>query len=55
MENIKQIDIANSNLFELIKNRQKKSYKNINIYYIGYNTTKKCSNYENIHSVNPLH
>ena len=33
----------------------KKSYKNIGIYYIGYITTKNISDYENINSVNPLH
>ena len=33
----------------------KKSYKNIDIYYIGYITIKKISDYENIHSVNPLY
>ena len=33
----------------------KKSYKNINIYYIGYITTKKIDDYENIYSVNPLY
>ena len=33
----------------------KKSYKNINIYYIGYITTEKIDDYENIHSINPLY
>ena len=33
----------------------KKSYKNIDIYYIGYITIKKIDNYENIDSVNPLY
>ena len=33
----------------------KKSYKDINIYYIGYITIKKFGNCENIHSVNPLY
>ena len=32
-----------------------KSYKNIDIYYIGYITTKSSSDCENINSVNPLH
>ena len=32
----------------------KKSYKNIDIYYIGY-ITKNDSKYVNIHSVNPLY
>ena len=33
----------------------KKSYKNINIYYIGYITIKKIVDYEGIYSVNPLY
>ena len=33
----------------------KKSYKNINIYYIGYITNKKIDDCENIKSVNPLY
>ena len=33
----------------------KKSYKNIDIYYIGYITIKKNDDYENIYSVNPLY
>ena len=33
----------------------KKPYKDIDIYYIGYITIKKISDYENIHSVNPLY
>ena len=33
----------------------KKSYKNIDIYYIGYVTTKSVDDYESIHSVNPLY
>ena len=33
----------------------KKSYKNIDIYYIGYITIKKIGDYENIHNVNPLY
>ena len=33
----------------------KKSYKNIDIYYIGYITIKKISDYENIHSVHSLY
>ena len=32
----------------------KKSYKNIDIYYIGYITIKKIDDYENIFSVNPF-
>ena len=33
----------------------KKSYKNIDIYYIGYITIKKIDDCESIHSVNPLY
>ena len=33
----------------------KKSYKNIGIYYIGYITIKKIDEYENIHSVDLLY
>ena len=48
MVNIKDF---HSNLLEI----NKKSYKDINIYYIGYITIKKFSDCENIHSVNPLY
>ena len=37
------------------KNRQKKSCKSIEIYYIGYITIKKNDDYENVDSVNPLY
>ena len=33
----------------------KKHYKDINIYYIGYITIKKIDDCESIHSVNPLY
>ena len=33
----------------------KKSYKNIGIYNIGYNAIKKIDDCENIYSVNPLY
>ena len=33
----------------------KKHYKEINIYYIGYIAIKKTYDCENIHSVNPLY
>ena len=33
----------------------KKSNKDIDIYYIGYITIKKIDEYEDIHSVNPLY
>ena len=47
------IDIKNfhSNLLKI----DKKSHEDINIYYIGYITIKTFSDYENIHSVNPLY
>ena len=64
---IKQIDIKNrtyyfcnditdlksfkSNLLKI----DKKSYKDIGIYNIGYITIKKIDDYENIYSVNPLY
>ena len=47
MINIKNVD---SNLLKI----DKKSYKNIDIYYIGC-ITKKGFDYVNIHSVNPLY
>ena len=33
----------------------KKRYKDIDIYYIGYITVKKIGDCKNIHSVNPLY
>ena len=47
------IDIKNfhSNLLKI----DKKLYKDIDIYYIGYITIKKFSDCENIHRVNPLY
>ena len=45
--NFKKFD---SNLLKI----DKKSYKNIGIYNIGYITIKKIDDYENIYSVNPL-
>ena len=33
----------------------KKSYKDIEIHYVGYITIKKFGDCENIHSVNPLY
>ena len=47
------IDIKNfhSNLLEIDKN----SHKDIDIYYIGYIMIKKFSDFESIHSVNPLY
>ena len=67
MENIKQINIKNStyyffddmiNIEDFYSNLlkiEKKSYKYIGIYYIGYITIKKIDDYENIYSVNPLY
>ena len=40
-----------SNLLKI----DKKHYKGINIYYIGYITIKKIDDCENIYSVNPLY
>ena len=65
MGNIKEINIKNRTYFfddminiedfdpNLLK-IDKKSYKNINIYYIGY-ITMKDSDYVKIKSVNPLY
>ena len=67
MGNIKQINIKNQTYYifndminvksvdsNLLK-KDKKSYKNNDISYIGYVTIKSISDYENIHSVNPLY
>ena len=48
MINLKNFD---SNLLKI----DKKHYKGINIYYIGYITIKKIDDYESIYSVNPLY
>ena len=48
MINLKHFD---SNLLKI----DKKHYKGINIYYIGYITIKKIDDCENIYSVNPLY
>ena len=67
MGTVKQIEIKNQthyfysdiiNLKDFESNLlkvDKKNYKGINIYYIGYITIKKIDNCENIHSVNPLY
>ena len=67
MGNIKQINIKNCiyyffndtiNIKEFDSSQlklDKKSYKSIGIYYIGYITIKSISDYESINSVNPLH
>ena len=46
--NIKEF---NSNLLKIVK----KSYKDVDIYYIGYITIKKIGDCENIYTVNPLY
>ena len=48
MINIKNLD---SNLLKT----DQKSYKNIDIYYIGYITIKKIDDYKNIYIANPLY
>ena len=48
MINLKNFD---SNLLKI----DKKLYKGINIYYIGYITIKKIDECENIYGVNPLY
>ena len=48
MINIKKFD---SNLLKI----DTKSYKDIGIYNIGYITSKKIDDYENIYSLNPLY
>ena len=67
MRNIKQINIKNHTYYFFddminIKNFDsnllkidKKSYQNIDIYYIGYIAIKNIGDYESIHSVNPLY
>ena len=45
------IEEFNSSLLKI----DKKSYKDIDIYYIGYITIKKIGDCENIYSVNPLY
>ena len=67
MGTIKQINIKNQTYYfyndiidlenfdsSLLK-LDKKSYKDIGIYNIGYITIKKIDDYENIYSVNPLY
>ena len=48
MINIKNFEL---NLLKI----DRKSYKNIGIYNIGYIAIKKIDDWENIYSVNPLH
>ena len=67
MRPIKQINIKNrtyyfynditdlENFDSSLLKLDKKSYKDIGIYNIGYITIKKIDDYENIYSVNPLY
>ena len=66
MGEVKQINIKNRTYYFYsninIKNFEpnllkidRKSYKNIGIYNIGYIAIKKIDDYENIYSVNPLY
>ena len=67
MGKVKQIDIKNQtyyfyndminikNFDPILLKIDKKSYKNIGIYNIGYITIKKIDDCENIYSVNPLY
>ena len=48
---ITNIEEFDSNLLKI----DEKSYKDNDIYYIGYNTIKKIGDYENIYSVNLLY
>ena len=67
MEEVKQINIKNRtynfyNDMINLKNFEpnllkidKKSYKNVGIYYIGYIAIKKIDDYENVYNANSLH
>ena len=64
MRKVKQIEIKNrtyyfyndiNNIEEFNSKIDKKSYKDINIYYIEYITTKKIDDCENVYSVNALY
>ena len=58
---VKDISIKNNDMITSKNVNQanlkvdKKYHKHIDIYYIGYITIRKNDDYENIHSVNPLH
>ena len=64
---VKQIDIKNPTYYfynDMISIKKfdsnllridKKSYRDISIYNIGYITVKKIGEYENIYSVNPFY
>ena len=66
MEQVKELNITNQtyyffddigikNFNSILLKIDKKSHKDIDIYYIGYITIKKFSGCKNIHSVNPLY
>ena len=67
MRVVKQIDIKNltyyfyndminiKNFDPILLKIDKKSFKGIGIYNIGYIMTKKIDDYKNINSVNPLY
>ena len=55
MGELKQINIKNRTYQPNLLKIDRKSYKNIGIYNIGYITTKKNDDCENIYSVNPLY
>ena len=67
MRNIKQTNIESGTYYffnDMINKKnfdsrllkiEKKSYKNIGIYHIGYITIKKVSDYKSINTVNPLY
>ena len=67
MGNIKQINIKNRTYYffnDMLNAKdfdssqlkiEKKSYKKIGIYHIGYITIKRISDFENINSENPLY
>ena len=67
MGQVKEINIKNQtyyffndminikNFYSNLLKIDKKSYKDIDIYYIGYIKIKEFGDFENIHSVNPLY
>ena len=67
MGEVKEINIQNQtyyffddmtdikNIYANLLKIDKKSHKDIDIYYIGYIMIKKFNDCENIHSVNPVH
>lgn len=67
MSQVKKLNIKNQTRYSFsdminvenfqsnLLNIDKKAYTDIDVYYIGYIRIKQISNYENIHSVNPLY